>query len=100
MQLGLRSRLVALSDDEEGLHLLVLQDLHARLLGSLALRDREERLLRLRHHRAREVVLVDRVVLGRHDPLQQWHDVAKNARRVRVADARRVKSSRCHGRLK
>jgi hypothetical protein len=36
--------------DEEGLHLLVLQDLHGRLLGSVALPDREER---LRRHRAR-----------------------------------------------
>jgi hypothetical protein len=80
------SRLVALALDEEGLHLLVLQDLHGRLLGSVVLRDREERLLRLRHHRAREVVLVDRVVLGRHGPVQQWHDVAKDARRVGVAE--------------
>src|ERR1700729_4159117 len=56
------SRLAALARDEEGLHLLVLQDLHGRLLGSVALRDREQRLLRLRHHRAREVVFVDRVV--------------------------------------
>src|SRR6202162_2905522 len=80
------SRLVALALDEEGLHLLVLQDLHGRLLGSIALRDREERLLRLRHHRAREVVLVDRVVLGRHGPVQQWNDVAKDAGRVGVAE--------------
>src|SRR5689334_23219308 len=34
--------------DEEGLHNLVLQDLHSCLFGSAALRDREERLLRLR----------------------------------------------------
>src|SRR4051794_38128468 len=52
------SRFVALALDEERLHLLVLQDLHGCLLGSVALRDREERLLRLSHHRAREVVLV------------------------------------------
>src|SRR5580704_8286994 len=57
------SRLVALALDEEGPHLLVLQDLHGCLLGSVALSDREERLLRLRHHYSREVVLVDRVVL-------------------------------------
>ena len=44
------SRFVALALDEERLHLLVLQDLHDGLLGSVALRDREERLLRLRHH--------------------------------------------------
>ena len=80
------SRLVALALDKEGLHILVLQDLHGRLLGSVTLRDCEERLLRLRHHRAREVVLVDRVVLGRHGPVQQWHDVAKDARRVGVAE--------------
>src|ERR1700693_4064635 len=80
------SRLVALALDEEGLHLLVLQDLHGHLLGSIALRDREERLLRLRHHRARDVVLVDRVVFGRHGPVQQWQDVAKDARRVGVAE--------------
>src|ERR1019366_8087652 len=88
------SRLVALALDEEGLHLLELQDLHGRLLGSVALRDREERLLRLRHRRAREVVPVDRVVLGRHGPVQQWHDVAKDARRVGVAenDGRTVQS--------
>ena len=55
---------------EEGLHLLVLQDLHGRLLGSVALRDREERLLRLRRHCACEVILVDRVVLGRDGPVQ------------------------------
>jgi hypothetical protein len=79
------STLVALAPDEEGLHLLVFQDLHGRLLGSVALRDREERLLRLPHHRARDVVLVDRVVLGRHDPVQQWHNIAKDARRVGVA---------------
>ena len=48
-----RSRLVVIALDEEGLHVLVLQNLHGRLLGSAALRDREERLLRLRHHRAR-----------------------------------------------
>ena len=52
----------------------------------VALRERKERLLRLRHQRAREVVLVDRVVLGRHGPVQQWHDVAKNARRVGIAE--------------
>jgi hypothetical protein len=34
------SRLVALALHEEGLHLLELQDLHGRLLGSVALRDR------------------------------------------------------------
>src|SRR5262245_3674373 len=39
----------------------------------------------LRHHRAREVVLVDRVVFGRHGPVQEWHDVAKDLRRVGVA---------------
>src|ERR1700745_3366189 len=53
------SRFVALALDEERFHLLVLQDLHSWLPGSVALRDREVRLLRLRHHRAREVVLVD-----------------------------------------
>ena len=53
------SRLVALALDEKGLHLLVLQDLHDGFLRSIALHDREERLLRLCHHRAREVVLVD-----------------------------------------
>src|ERR1017187_3484288 len=79
------SRFVALALDEEGLHLLVLQDLHDCLLGSVALRDREERLLRLRHHRTREVILVDRVVFGRHGPVQQWHNVAKDAGRVGVA---------------
>src|SRR5450631_282663 len=80
------SRFVALALDEEGLHILVLQDLHGCLLGSVALRDREERLLRLSHHRAREVILVDGVVFGRHGPVQQWHDVAKDARRVGVAE--------------
>src|SRR5450432_1217112 len=35
------SRLVVLALDEEGLHLLVLQDLHGCLLGSVGLRDRE-----------------------------------------------------------
>src|ERR1022692_1641182 len=80
------SRFVALALDEEGLHLLVLQDLHDCLLGSVALHDREERLLRLRHHRAREVILVDRVVFGRHGPVQQWHNVAKDAGRVGVAE--------------
>src|ERR1700680_2600609 len=86
------SRLVALALDEEGLHLLVLQDFHDRILRSVALRDRKERLLRLRHHRAREVVLVDRVVLGWTGPVQQWHDIAKVARRVGIAenDARTV----------
>ena len=84
-----RKRLAAIqgssrSPDEEGLHVLVLQDLHGCLLGSVSLRDREKRLLRLRHHRAREVVLVDRVVLGRHGPVQEWHDVAKDVRRVGV----------------
>src|SRR3954463_10013132 len=69
------SRFVALALDEEWLHLLVLQDLHGCLLGSVALRDREERLLRLRSHRAREVVLGDGVVFGRHGRVQQWHDV-------------------------
>jgi len=48
----------------------MFQDLYDRLLGSVALRDREERVLGLRHHCAREVVLVDRVVLGRHGPVQ------------------------------
>ena len=80
------SRFVALALDEERLHLLVIQDLHGRLLGSVALRDREVRLLRLRHHRTREVILVDGVVFGRHGPVQQWHDVAKHARRVGVAE--------------
>src|SRR5262245_2256300 len=80
------SRFVGLALDEEGLHVLVLQDLHDRLLRSVALRDREERLFRLRHHRAREVVLVDGMVFGRHGPVQQWHDVAKDARRVGVAE--------------
>src|SRR4051812_34836483 len=53
------SRFVALALHKERLHLFVLQDLHGGLLGSVAPRDREERLLRLRHHRAREIVLVD-----------------------------------------
>src|ERR1017187_7355785 len=65
-----RSRLLALAPDEEGLHFLVLQNLHGRPLRSTALRDRKECLLRLRHHSAREVVLVDRVVLGRHRPVE------------------------------
>src|SRR5215831_6560571 len=47
------SRFVALALDEEGLHLLVLQDPHRRLLWSAAVCDREECLFRLRHHRAR-----------------------------------------------
>src|ERR1035438_9064780 len=38
------SRFVALALDEEGLHLLVLQDLHDCLLGSVARSEREERL--------------------------------------------------------
>src|SRR5579862_6376670 len=80
------SRLAAIALDEEGLHLFVFQDLHHRFPGSTGRRDREERLLRLRHHRAREVVFVDRVVLGRHGPVQQWHDIAKDARRVGVAN--------------
>src|SRR3984957_12035896 len=80
------SRLVALALDEEGLHLLVLQDLHDRPVGSVHLPDREELLLRPRHHCAREVALVDRVVPGRHGPVQQWHDVAENPRRVGVAE--------------
>src|ERR1035441_5944280 len=80
------SRFVALALDEEGLHLLVLQDLHDCLLGSVALRDRQELLLRLRHHRARQIVLVDGMVFGRHVPVQQWHDVVKDARRVGVAE--------------
>src|SRR5215475_3425255 len=80
------STFVALALDEERLHFLVLQDLHSRLLGSVVLRDREERLFRLRHHRAREVILVDGVVFGRYGPVQQWHDVAKDARRVGVAE--------------
>lgn len=54
-----RLRLVAIAFHEEGLHFLVLQDFHGRLSRSVALRDCEERLLGLRHHRAREVVLVD-----------------------------------------
>src|SRR5436305_3997707 len=74
------SRFVPLALDEERLHLLVLQDLHGCLLGSVALGDREERLLRLSHHRAREVVLVDGAVFGRHGRVQQWHDIAKHAR--------------------
>src|SRR3954468_11164672 len=37
------SRFVALALDEERLHLLVRQDLHGRLLGSVAPRDREVR---------------------------------------------------------
>src|SRR5664279_755076 len=78
--------LTALALDEERLHLLVLQDLHGCLLGSVALRDRQELLLRLRHHRARQIVLVDGVVFGRHGPVQQWHDVVKDARRVGVAE--------------
>src|SRR5215471_12961605 len=72
--------------DEEGLHLFVLQDLHSWLLGSVALRDREERLLRLRHHRAREVIFMDGVVFGRHGPVQQRHDVPQDAGRVGVAE--------------
>src|SRR5689334_24967181 len=80
------SRLVAVALDEEGLHLLVLQDPHGRLLGSDALRDRKERLLRPSHHRAREIILVDGVIFGRHGPVQQWHDIAKDARRVGVAE--------------
>src|SRR6202035_322910 len=47
------SRLVALALDEEGLHVLILPDLHGCALGSVSLCHREERLLRLRHHRAR-----------------------------------------------
>ena len=50
---------------EEGLHFLVLQDLHRRRRGSVALLDRQECLLGPGDHRARDVVLVDRVVLGR-----------------------------------
>jgi hypothetical protein len=42
----------------------------------------EERLLRLRHDRAREVVLKDRVVPGWHGPVQEWQDVAKDVGRV------------------
>src|ERR1700730_11765420 len=61
-----RSRLLAFALDEEGFHFLVLQNLHGRPLRSVALRDRKECLLRLRSHPAREVVLVDRVVLGWH----------------------------------
>jgi hypothetical protein len=37
-----------------------------RLLGSVALRNREGCLLRLCHHSTRQVVLVDRVPVGRH----------------------------------
>jgi hypothetical protein len=47
------SRLIGLALDEEWLHVLVLQDLYGRPLGSVALRDRKERVLRVRHHRAR-----------------------------------------------
>src|SRR5690348_3843739 len=79
------SGLVALALDEKGLHLPVLQDLNSWLLGNVALRDREVCLLRLRHHRTREIVLVDRVIFGRHGPLQQWHDVPKSAGSVGVA---------------
>ena len=64
------SKFVALAFDEEWLHLLVLQDLHGYALGSVALHDREERPLRLSQHRAREVILVDGVVFGRHGPVQ------------------------------
>src|SRR5579885_169049 len=80
------SKFVALALDEEWLHLLVLQDLHSWPPRSVTLRDREVRLLRLRHHRASEVVLVDRVILRRHRPVQEWHDVPKDARRVGVAE--------------
>ena len=66
-------RFVAFAFDEARLHLFVLQDLHIRLLRSVTLRDHEECLLRLRHHRARDVILVDGVI-GRHGPVQQWHD--------------------------
>src|SRR5436305_6580467 len=58
------SRFVALPLDEERLHLLVLQDLHGCLFGSVALRHREERLLRLSHHRAREGIPVAGVVFA------------------------------------
>jgi hypothetical protein len=51
------SRFVALALDEERLHLLVLQDLHGRLLGSVALRNREECPIRLSHHSTGQVVL-------------------------------------------
>ena len=35
---------------------------------------------------------MDRVVLGRHGPVEEWHEVVKNARRIGVAedDARTV----------
>jgi hypothetical protein len=29
---------------------------------------------------------VDRVILGRHGPVQEWHEVVKNARRIGVAE--------------
>jgi hypothetical protein len=54
------SRRVAVARHEERLHLPVLE--HRRRRGAFILREREERLLRLRDHGARQVVLVNRVV--------------------------------------
>src|SRR5215471_21584295 len=44
-QLAACSRFVALAVDEEGLHFLVLEDLHGRLPGSFAPHDCEDRVL-------------------------------------------------------
>jgi hypothetical protein len=52
------------------LYSILHQDLHGRFLVSVALRNCEECLLRLSHHSTRQVVLVDRVPVGRHGPVQ------------------------------
>ncbi len=53
---------VAIACHEERLHLLVLENLYRRSRGALALREGEKRLLRLRDHGARQLVLVNRVL--------------------------------------
>ena len=62
------------------------ENLYRRSRGALALREREKRLLRLRDHGARQLVLVNRVVARRHHPLEQRHDKTQCRRRIGVAE--------------
>ena len=53
----------------ERFHLFVLENLHRRSRRAFALREREERLLRLRDQGAREIIRVNRVVARRRGPV-------------------------------
>ena len=57
-----------------------------RISPPRAYTQREQRLLRLRDHVARQVVLVNRVVARRHCPVDQRHDQTQCRRRVGVAE--------------